>query len=67
LPTRTEIDARVEPVRSLYEMTDDELLAVIQQNPSVSLTAACEATTQVGAEASREAVGAVYRSEDELD
>jgi hypothetical protein len=31
LPTRIEVDARIEPVCSLQEMTDAELLAIIQE------------------------------------
>ena len=45
LPTRTEVDARIDAVRSVQDMTDDELLAVIQQNPVfVSLAEAHSAT-----------------------
>ena len=40
LPTRTEVDARIDAVRSVQDMTDAELLAAIQDNPVfVSLTA----------------------------
>ena len=45
LPTRTEVDSRIDAVRSVQDMTDDELLAVIQQNPVfVSLAEAHSAT-----------------------
>ena len=40
LPTRTEVDARIDAVRSVQDMTDEELLAAIKDNPVfVSLTA----------------------------
>ena len=36
LPTRTEVDARIGPVRTVYDMTDEELLAIVQQGRTVN-------------------------------
>ena len=65
LPTRTEIDARIEPVPRLQEMTDAELLALVQRQAAECGLDVRVAGTAIGAGPHLEAVGAVHRPEDE--
>jgi len=46
LPTRTEVDARIDAVRSVQDMTDAELLAAIQDNPVFASLTASAATAR---------------------
>ena len=64
LPTRTEVDARIEPVHSLREMTDAELLALIQRHGAECGLEVSVAGAQLDADPRLEAVGAVQRPED---
>jgi len=64
LPTRTEVDARIEPVHSVQDMTDAELLALVQRRGADCGLDVSVAGTQLGAETQLEAVGAVHRPED---
>ena len=58
LPTRTEVDARIEPVHSVQEMTDAELLALVQRRGADCGLDVSVAGTQSGAESHTEPIAA---------